>query len=340
MRKSEEAGVVEQLDVGHDDAIRATRRVFDRIERLAGQKQAAQARQVVLPADLLGQAHESAEVGRNPLARGDLVAVDEGQGLLRVELLHQADGRAEPHLDLRELQRGRVVERARTEVGVLLVEAEDHREAEGARDDRAGSGGLEQDLRPHALGAPGGTRRIDHRAAFALVGDPGRRKRADNLLVGLEALDFTAHGEAAFDLRKLLGEALDDVADASAREEHLRVAIVHDVLHLLGGEVPVYRREVETRADRAPEELEEALLVSHDRSDRIAGPQAPGPQRLRNAVRALVEFAVGEPGTGIAKDQGGLVGMVLCTGSDVHAASLDGAGERAGASRSTTRAKV
>ena len=74
--------------------------------------------------------------------------------------------------------------------------------------------------------------------------------------------------------------------------EHLRVAVVEDVLGFLGGEVPVDARVEQARALRGPADLEVLGPVLHENRDVVAEAQPGVEEQLRELVRAVVQLAV------------------------------------------------
>jgi hypothetical protein len=86
--------------------------------------------------------------------------------------------------------------------------------------------------------------------------------------------------------------------------------------------VPVDRGEVEAAAHRGPVEIEEVLLVREHHRDAVAGLQSEGAQRVRDAVGALVELAVGHRQVAVREDQRRLGAMLVRTRSEVHATFL------------------
>src|SRR5690606_31050244 len=93
-------------------------------------------------------------------------------------------------------------------------------------------------------------------------------------------------------------------------------------------EVPVDRREIETRADRRPEPVEEMLLVAEQDRDPVAGAETERAKPPRDPARALVELAIRDGDALVREDQRRLVGMPVRARADVHAPFLAGVEER------------
>ena len=129
-------------------------------------------------------------------------------------------------------------------------------------------------------------------------------------------------------------------------------AVVQDVLGLVASEVGVECRVVETRTLRGPGGLDERRPVLHHQGHVVAGPESGVAEGVRQAVRALVQVAVGRHLAGARHDDRGLVGSQgglrtqvegggrrsgLHSGRIVRERVVPGPGERPHPSRWTAR---
>ena len=198
------------------------------------------------------------------------MALDGGEEAFGRPLVEEHDGGAQLQGGAGPDERTGVVERATHEVAVRL-----ERHAEALRRARRvaavhvvgiahGEGLL------HALGLPGGARRVHHLQAGAALGRLGGR---------------AGHQELA---ERLAGDHGD------------RFAVGEHVVDLRARQVGVHRREVEARLERGELGGEERRLVAEDGGHDVAPLGAPGPEacgqrsrgRQQLAVRHLVAGAV------------------------------------------------
>ena len=235
------------------------------------------------------------------------VALDRGQARFRVEVVHGDDGAAEALHGRRPTGRRGVVEGRGAQVHRALGHPEEpaHQGAEPVRrpERRADRRRLD------ALRPAGGAGRVEHPAAFGLVVDRSRGLRGEHGLVVVEARDLTADREPQG--ARLLPDVGHCVGDAGRHHERLGAAVVDDVVHLVGGQVPVHRRDVEARVHRAPEHLEVLEPVVHHDRDVIAGVQACAAYRVRQAAGAFVELGVGADRAALGVDRSRPVGRRL-----------------------------
>ncbi len=252
---------------------------------------AAQRRDVVFQPHRVGQLEKAHEHGRHELAVRDLVLADERQEFLGVEMLHDHRGAAQPHDAHVEAQRRRVIERRRRQVDRVLVHA-----VELARDRRQRIVEIDRlrlDHRQHALGPPGGARRIEHVVAGGLVGDRRRGKARDRFFPRVVARDRAVDHVALFDApqeRRQLGGRGGEVVRG---DEQPGAAVGHDVVDLGRREPRADGGVDQARALGAPADLEEPRIVLQEQRDVVAGLEAERAEKLRDAVGLLVELPVG-----------------------------------------------
>ena len=251
---------------------------------------AAQRGHVVFQAHLVGQLQEAHEHGRHELGVRDLVLADEPQEFLGVEMLHDHRGAAQPHDAHVEAQRRRVIERRRRQIDRVLVHAV---ELAGDRQQRIVEvDRLRLDHRQHALGPPGGARRIEHVVARDLVGDRRCGKARHRRFPGFVARDRAVDHEArvdALEQRRELGRRGGKVFRG---DEQPGAAVGHDVVDF-GRRQPRADGGVDqARALGAPADLEEPGIVLQEERDVVAGPE---PQRSGKAARCgwIVRRAAG-----------------------------------------------
>ncbi len=241
--------------------------------------------------DLLGQLQHAHEHGRDPLAVGRSVLLDEGEGLRRVEVLHDHDGRPEAQEVHAEGQRGGVVERGGGEVDGVLVRPEDEADQRGhglrGAQWGAGEGGLD------ALGPTGGARGVEHRHAFdgagRLLGGLGGEQVLQRLAAVDGAADRRQQVEAAelvHELRHLVGLGRRGDQDPAAR-------VLQDVAQLLGREAGADGRVVQPGVAGAPGQREVVDPVLQAEGDVVPGPQPERAEEVGQPTRRLVELGVG-----------------------------------------------
>ena len=225
-----------------------------------------QARQIVRRAFVLAQLEHPHEMGRHELGVGDPVLLDQFEAALRVELLHQHDGGAEPLSSRRPAERRRVVERRRAQVHGLVREAVhllDQRNQVAA----AGTEGLGLNHRFDSLGPAGGTRGVEHERALDLVVEALGRVLRDFVLVAVVPVGRAVHHQADADLGEVWLQFAGDVGQCHGCEQRCGATVPNDVAGLFGLEMPVDRRGVQTSALRAPEHLEVAGVVLEHHPD-------------------------------------------------------------------------
>ena len=278
----------------------------------------AHGRDIVPGAHRLGQLQHPHEVGRHELACVAAMLLDQSQGGLGVEPLHDHHRAADP-LDGHAPAQGRgVIERRRRQIDAVLAEAEqrlDHHLQGVRRVDRpAGQRRLD------ALGPPGGAGGIEHVGTGRLVGDRRGRQLAQRLFqagvgrgrpadhVQLHARDqgrqFVRQRRQGGRGDQDLGPAiLDDVGDLGRRQ--------------LGRDTGV----VEPGPLGRPGDLEVAGIVLHHQGDDVAWPQAQRAEEVRALVRSLVELAIGHRLAGAGHHIGGAVGSGPGVYGRMHGAS-------------------
>ena len=180
-----------------DGAEPVDHRLFDRHRaRGRGMDGQFQARNIIFGAHLVGQFQHTDEMGRHPLAVRHTITVDGGQSGFGIVFFHHHD-RAAQMLDRhRPAQRGRMIERCRTQIDAVLIGFEaglGHHSRHRHGGDIAIGGQFGTD----ALGTPCCARRIQHFATSNLVGDTLSRHGRGRLFPRPEALDGTANGEQA-----------------------------------------------------------------------------------------------------------------------------------------------
>ena len=186
--------------------------------------------EVVPRAHLLGQLEHAHEHRRHDLGVGHLVALDEGQELLRIEVLHDHRGAADPLDGHVEAQRSRVVQRRGREVHHPVAEPEQHR-AQGQQG-RVGAERHVGDRSLHALGPAGGARRVEHVGSLAPVGQRLGREAGDGFLVGLVAVDHAVEHQAEPHVGRRRQDLGGLVGLVARGHEDLGAAVVDDVLEL------------------------------------------------------------------------------------------------------------
>ncbi len=281
---------------------------------------AAQRRHVVLQAHLVGQLQEAHEHGRHHLRVRDLVLGHQRQEFLGVEMLHDHRRAAELHDRHVEAQRGRVIERRRREIDRVLAHAV---ELAGDLEQRVvGVDRLRLDHRQHALGPAGGAGRIEHVVAGGFVGDAlgglAGHCLFPRLIAGDGAVQHVAVGDALHQWREL-GRLVGEIFRG---DEELRAAVSHDVIDFSGGQPRADGGVDQARALGAPADLEEARVVLEEQRDVVAGPEARGTEKLRDAVGLIVELPVGHRLAGRGHDVGGLVRMRLGVDVGMHARGI------------------
>ena len=162
------------------------------------------------------------------------------------------------------------------------------------------------------LGASRRAGRVQHRHALELFGQWRRRVSGNQVLEPFVAVDRPADDDRRLDRRRHHRDELADGIAQLRRDEHgLGVAVVEDVGDLLGVEVVVDRREVETRTLRGPDHLQVLGVVVHEDGDVVAEAQPAVVEQLRDAVGVVVELAVRHDLPGRTHDVRGLVGKLL-----------------------------
>ena len=125
-------------------------------------------------------------------------------------------------------------------------------------------------------------RRIGDVGAVELAQQLRRRARSPARRSPIETFRVSA-GALAASARRI----------ARLGEQRLRLAVVDDVLDLVGGEVPVDRRQPVAAAQAARQHLDELGAVAAEQRDRVAFLQAALAQQPHDLVGRLVDLAEG-----------------------------------------------
>ncbi len=231
-----------------------------------------QGRQVVRLLDLLGEGQHAVEHRRDHVAVGDAVTLDQSERFGSVPFVHQdltepgAEGQAEI-----EAERSGVVERpgdqgdvARRIEGRCLL-ADDIESAE-----------LRAGLPENPFRSAGGARGVEHHAANAGILEIAGIFACQRVRVRGEAVDLAADGEAQAASVGSLHRGGRGVAEGRIGDEDAGFAVIHDVGHLRGGQVPVDRSQPRTDPQACLVRLDELRPVAGQQGDRVTGPDAEG----------------------------------------------------------------
>jgi hypothetical protein len=257
---------------------------------------------------VLGQLEQPHQMRGDQLRVRGAVAFDEGEPVLRVEALHHDGGAAEALGHRRPARRRGVVERRRAQVHGRLREPvqPDEQPGEGLRlAERAAP-----QRRLHALRPARGPRRVEHPRALALVADGFGGHRRHGVGVGLEAGEIAADGEARADAVEVGAHAGHRARQPGVGHEGPGAAVGDYVAGLGCGQVKVDRRDIQAGAQRAPHDLVPGRTIHEQHGDPVAGPQPTGPQQLGDAVRGVLELAVGQRLAAGAHHEGVLVAVL------------------------------
>ena len=253
------------------------RAVQDRVQRGRVERRAPLLVEVQQPHEHRG---DEVRVAHRPL-------LDQRQGLLGVEALHDHQRRALVQVHEGEPHGCGVVQRPGHEVGAVAVQAQ--------RPPRRGDG---EQLRAerrlaspqHALGPARRPRRVEHRAACR-TGGIGRMVRR----AGHETVEVPVHHH---DLHVVAVEPAQGLAhgqlEAGFGHDHAGARVLEHVGDLFGGEVPVDRGQGDAGAGRADEQLDEldAVREQHRRVCTARHAQRARPQ-VGDPVRPVVELGPG-----------------------------------------------
>ena len=263
--------------------------------------------QVVPLPHLVRQLQHPHEHRRHPLAVGGVVALDEHQGLLGVEVLHD-DDRAPELVDAEaEPERRGVVQRGGRQVDGVGLDPEEHRQ-------QPADGGqvLAQRLvgrrSLHPLGPARGAGRVEHVGPGDAVGERFGGLTGDGVLVRLVALDDPVEHEPQLDVGRLRKDLSRLLGLGAGGDEGAGRAVVDDVGQLGVGQSGRASGVHEPGVVAAPDHLEVAGMVLHADRDVVARAQAGGVEELAQPVGPGVELGVGRHGAGLTHDHGGLVG--------------------------------
>ena len=232
---------------------------------------------------LVRQRQQPLEHDRNQVHVGDALVLDGLQDPGRIPLVgeHQFAARAHGGADV-EGQRGRVIGRPGAELDRGLVVVASH--------------GVDRLGRHHRLGAvdalrpPGRAGGVHHGVAQHRVRDVRAVQRGQGLVVGQEARKRASDGDLDLQVRALGGRGFRG-GDAGVEEARLGLAILDDVGDLVGGQVPVHRRDPPAGALRRRQNLHELGAVGADQGHGVAGLQAIAAQQAHEAVGLGVDLA-------------------------------------------------
>ena len=250
-----------------------------------GVDHAAQAGQVEGLAGLLAQLEQPHEHRWHHLGVGDTPALHGLQKALCRELLHHHGGGAQAVHHDGVGEAGAVVNRSRTQVLRVLVEAIDLAQFLGPHVGAVHRAGVQRSL--DALGPPGGPGRIDHRRAGGAVFEFGvgllRRLAHQIAMTRQIAADGESHPAGVPGRLAQLGRDLWELG----RDHHrLRAAVADDVERFLRGEPRIDRREIEAGAKRGPRHGVEGQRVLDHYGDVVAAAEPHGAEQASDLDRA------------------------------------------------------
>ncbi len=277
---------------------------------------------VVALARGVGQLEHPHEHRGHPLRMRDVVLLDQPQGLLRVEAVHEDDRPTHRVDDAAEPQRGRVVQRCRAQVHAVGVEGVE--EAEHGRVEIRHLVDLPlRQVHPYALGAAGGARRVEEVVAAGLVGGSLSGLTLQQAAVVLQPVEGAAERHPVLHCRMRFGREVHMIGHRSGHEQGACPAVADDVGRLLRGQMVVDRRDVEAGSQRPPVDLDHLEGVVRDHGDRVAGLEAPlVGEQVGELSGAGLELGVRDLLAGRGTDHGGLVGSAGGEGTWEHAARL------------------
>jgi hypothetical protein len=141
------------------------------------------------------------------------------------------------------------------------------------------------------------------------------------VLPGLEAVDHVIHHVAVLQPGHGLHQRLHHLTPADGGDEHPRLAVVDDVLHLRLLQAVADGRVVQAGTLCRPADLKEPGMVLEQDGDVIAALEAQPAKQLSALVGGAFEFGVGDGLAGLGHHVGDLVGLTLRNDSWVHVLS-------------------
>ena len=248
---------------------------------------------------LLVGSQQTHELGGHEVHVRDGMAIDEVERLLGDELALHHDRRPTDEREERERPLRRVIVRA-AEQGSAAGRETDVHHARG--DERIHLGwhiGRERRV-GNTFGATGGARGVEHHPTHHLTLGFGRVGAREQCLVLLaEAHHRHVHTRSG---RGVLG--VDD--------HHDRARVLHHVLHLVGGEVPVHRHHLEPGVRRGHEHLVHLASVARQQGQPLARHQpGNGAQHRDEAVHTIVELPP-TGGTRVVDERRVVLGVGCC----------------------------
>ena len=256
------------------------------------------------------------EMGRHPLAVGDLVFLDRLERVFRIELLHHHDRAPQPLGGGAPADRRRMIERGGREIDHAAIgrHARAHYRQADQRIDREDVVVLRR-CGLHPLGPAGGARGIEHILPRCLFGDRFGRLRGERRLVILVA--FSADDQQR-QVRTFVADACDRFGIVRAGKQKLRACILEDIGDLGRGQPGGDRHHHRACALRSPHHLQVMDIVFHQHGEMIAAFEPARAQQLGEAVRIGIHFAEGDGFAASRHDHRGMVGTRLRMGDGMH----------------------
>ena len=249
----------------------------------------AERRQVVAFLDLVRQRQQPVEHGRHHVRVRNAMAFDELERLPRVPPVHQHDAdAARLRYHERQLQRCRVVQRARAEMKLPSPGAVAR--GPGERGGRGGGGCRGRDIAVHAFRPAGRARGVEHPGPDARLVDVVAGLGRQRVGVRLEAVDVATHHQPHGRVRRVRGRDGGDVAIAGVGYHRARLTVVDDVRSLLTGEVPVHGCQAEAGAIGCNDDFDELRAVRAKQRDTRPWTYAASAQCTHQPVRLSVQL--------------------------------------------------
>ena len=251
------------------DVLRAGRGAVDHVP---------QRRDVVAAAGCLGQGEQPAELRGHHVRVGHVVPLGEDEQRLGLEAVHQHDRVAELDRDRREVQHRRVVERRAAQVHVVVEGASEKIPKNQVAVHGTWSGSSPVSGRRTPLGRPD-VPEVYTMGAPAVRGSgrppgPSAPSAANDANPGTAPTANRASGS----ISGALGRLRRDVGEPLVGHEGRGAAVVQDVGHLGGGQVPVHRHHVQPGLGGREEQRERLGAVGQHPGHGGAGAE---PERLQ-----------------------------------------------------------